>query len=182
MKPDIATIWAKAEEYKVQQIKNEFINILNMIPEDAKGIEIGCYSGGGTIAFSMICSKLVSIDIKKIFDTTEVEANCKHKFIEGNSTDPKIIKEVEKFYKKELVDFLFIDGDHSEKGAETDYNNYKHLVKKGGFIFFHDIIDSESHRKQRCFVSRAWNRIRQNHEFKEFIFGDSWGGIGVLIV
>lgn len=175
-------IWKKAQEYGIQQHKDEFMEILKLLPEKAKGIEIGCYSGGTTIAFSMVCSKLLTIDVSKIFDTTEIEKNCKHKFIVGNSTYPEIIIEAEKYIKKQKADFLFIDGDHSKTGSMLDYKNYKHLVKTGGFIFFHDIIESDFHKLHRCYVSKTWNEVKWNREYKEFIVDKTWGGIGMLIV
>lgn len=36
------------------------------------------------------------------------------------------------------IDFLFIDGDHSIEGCEYDYISFSPVVKKGGFIAFHD--------------------------------------------
>jgi len=174
----IEEIWGKAQEYKIQQIKEEFIEVLKLLPLNSTGMEIGCYSGGTTISFSLICSKLCTIDLSKIYNTSEVEGYCQHKFIIGNSTDPEVISEAYNFTGP--LDFLFIDGDHTEEGAYKDYLNYKSFVKPGGYIFFHDIVDTESHRSQNCFVSRAWNRVKENHKYMEFISGASWGGIGAI--
>ena len=38
----------------------------------------------------------------------------------------------------DLVDFVYIDGDHSEKGCYRDLVNYFPIVKHGGFIGGHD--------------------------------------------
>jgi predicted O-methyltransferase YrrM len=38
------------------------------------------------------------------------------------------------------VDILFIDGDHSRRGVEADYEMYKDLVRDGGVIAFHDSV------------------------------------------
>lgn len=183
-KPKNNTIWTKAQEYGIQQLQSEFFKLLDNIKHGSKGIDIGCYTGGTTISFSMKCSKLASIDIKKLFDTNEVEENCEHKFFIGNSRTPEIISAVNEFYKDDLVDFVFIDGDHSEKGAYEDYVNYKHLVKKGGFMFFHDIVDSPYHREHKCMVSQAWNRIKENHTFEEYLDSPSqnWAGIGMVVI
>jgi cephalosporin hydroxylase len=178
-------IWDKAKQYGIQQLESEYLRMVDMIPNGAKGIDIGCYSGGTTIGFSMICSKLASVDLNKSFDTAETEANCEHSFFTGDSRNPAIIQGVEDYFNGELVDFLFIDGDHSAYGAEQDYLNYKHLVRAGGMIFFHDIVDSDFHRMHGCMVSQAWERVRTNHkvwqELKEDE-GQIWAGIGVLIV
>lgn len=177
---DINVIWEKAKAYKIQQIEMEFKNIISMIKPNAIGMEIGCYSGGTTIAFSMICSKLITVDINKIFDSTEVEQNCEHTFIIGNSTDSNIIQQVKDKLNGEKLDFIFIDGDHSEIGAYNDFVNYRDLVKSGGLIFFHDIKDSPFHRQHNCYVSNAWNKIKNDYKYEEFIFNDDWAGIGVL--
>ena len=39
----------------------------------------------------------------------------------------------------ELVDFLFIDGDHSLEGVKLDDEQYGQLVRSGGIIAFHDV-------------------------------------------
>lgn len=38
----------------------------------------------------------------------------------------------------ELVDVLFIDGDHSYEGVKADYERHAPRVNEGGTIFFHD--------------------------------------------
>ncbi|MBX2962026.1 MAG: class I SAM-dependent methyltransferase [Cyclobacteriaceae bacterium] len=37
-----------------------------------------------------------------------------------------------------VINFLFIDGDHSIEGCDFDFMNYAPYLKKGGFIAFHD--------------------------------------------
>ena len=41
------------------------------------------------------------------------------------------------------IDILFIDGDHTYKGALRDYNTFHAAVRKGGLIVFHDIHPEE---------------------------------------
>lgn len=36
------------------------------------------------------------------------------------------------------IDFLFIDGDHSESGVERDWNDWSRFVSVGGVVIFHD--------------------------------------------
>ncbi len=56
--------------------------------------------------------------------------NC----IEMLSTD----KEAIGMASKTKYNFLLIDGDHSYAGIEADYQNYKSLVEKDGYIIFDD--------------------------------------------
>lgn len=117
-----------------------------------------------------------------MFDTTEVEGLTNHRFFKGDSSSEGIIEATRDFIGWKQADFLFIDGDHSAAGALKDYENYKDLVKPGGMIFFHDIVDSESHRRQNCFVSQAWNEVKGKHlHFSEFVKGEDWAGIGMVV-
>lgn len=36
------------------------------------------------------------------------------------------------------LDLLFIDGDHSYKGVKADWDAYKHFLKSGSIVVFHD--------------------------------------------
>jgi len=61
---------------------------------------------------------------------------------------------------------------------------YKNLVKKGGFIGFHDIIESDYHHNLNCFVDKFWNEIKSDYEHIEFIQKQDQQkyGIGVLTI
>ena len=80
------------------------------------------------------------------------------------------------------MDFLFIDGDHSYKGAKRDYELYSPLVRRGGVIAFHDI--AKHPEAMDCHVDRLWNEVKQGKKFKELIADkdQNWAGIGVLFV
>ena len=81
-----------------------------------------------------------------------------------------------------LVDFLFIDGDHSYEGVKADYERYSPLVRKGGLIAFHDICEHAPETK--CDVRRFWLELREStppENYTEFISEPTiWGGIGVI--
>jgi hypothetical protein len=81
---------------------------------------------------------------------------------------------------REKLDLLFIDGDHSYAGVKLDFEDYKGFVRPGGLIAFHDINDSEFHRKRGCFVAQFWQELQG--EKQEFNAKQEWGGIGVLQV
>ena len=82
----------------------------------------------------------------------------------------------------EKIDFLFIDGDHRYDGVKSDFEMYKSLVKSGGLIGFHDIVDTEYHHKLDCYVDKLWNEIKSDYEYVEFIQDPNQRkyGIGVL--
>lgn len=54
--------------------------------------------------------------------------------IEKLSTEDMAIEQA----SKRRYNLLIIDGDHSEFGVKHDFYNYRHLVKRGGYIIFDD--------------------------------------------
>lgn len=71
----------------------------------------------------------------------------------GDSKAPDTIQQVADILNGRQVGWLYIDGDHSFEGAQSDYNNYKQFVKPNGYIGFHDIGDvaaNRHHRRDDC--------------------------------
>ena len=54
--------------------------------------------------------------------------------IEKLSTEDEAIEQA----SKRRYNLLIIDGDHSDFGVKHDFHNYRHLVKRGGYIIFDD--------------------------------------------
>jgi predicted O-methyltransferase YrrM len=95
----------------------------------------------------------------------------------GDSHSPVMFEEVCRFFHPQMVDFLFIDGDHTYEGVKQDFMMYRTLVRKGGIIAFHDINDTPLHRVAGCRVDQLWNELPQHKA--EFNIHADWGGIGV---
>ena len=71
-----------------------------------------------------------------------------------------------------------IDGDHTYEGVKQDYEMYRHLVKDGGWIAFHDVNDTEHHRKRNVYVGKLWDELKgEKIEFNE---KTHWAGIGII--
>lgn len=51
--------------------------------------------------------------------------------------------EVAGTWSRETVDFLFIDGDHSEGGCELDWSSWERFVAVDGRVAFHDARECE---------------------------------------
>jgi len=99
----------------------------------------------------------------------------------GDSHNPQMLKDVEEKINGLLLDFMFIDGDHTYEGVKADFEMYKHLVKPGGWIAFHDIKDTEFHRSANCRVDQLWSELEGNkHEFIDST--SNYGGIGFIQV
>jgi len=160
-------------------------------------LEIGTARGGMFFALCQIAepkANIVSLDwLKGNFGEkgyVETEADIirlrefgkstqKMAFIRADSHRPATLSRVKKVL--DSIDLLFIDGDHTYEGVKKDWEMYSPLVKDGGIVVFHDIVD---HTKTHpfCKVDKLWNELKQSNETWEFIdsSGDQWGGIGVL--
>mgnify|MGYP003344852126 CR=1 FL=1 len=62
--------------------------------------------------------------------------------------------------------------------VKQDYEMYSPLVKKGGYIAFHDINDTQRHRDRNVYVGKLWNELIG--EKVEFNVHADWAGIGVI--
>lgn len=110
--------------------------------------------------------------------------------IDGSSYDPKTFARVAKALGDQPLDVLFIDGDHSFAGAARDFQLYRRLVRRGGIIAFHDIVEdsfTRSGHRTRTYVGEVpalWRQIRAQYgEHREFV--DSWTqdgyGLGAIV-
>ena len=72
------------------------------------------------------------------------------------------------------IDILFIDGDHTYKGATEDYKGYFPKVKEGGIILIDDIIMTEE-------MNRFWNEIKEFKFEMNYLRERLKRGFGVVI-
>lgn len=88
---------------------------------------------------------------------------------------------VRAFFGDEPLDVLFIDGDHRYEGVRRDFELYRGLVRPGGLIAFHDIVDGRE--SQVGDVPRFWRELKASFaERLELV--ESWeqGGWGIGVV
>ena len=183
-----------AELFHVWQKPGEFEPFLELIRLHnqtlPKIIEIGSYAGGTAAMMAEYADFVISVDINRPLMGGENII-----YITGSSHDPDILHEVksEIFMKSAIftdddepgvmADVLFIDGDHSLEGVKKDFEIFKELVRPGGMVAFHDIVDTPHHREQGCLVGEFWNSIKANYKYQELITApEHWGGIGVLFM
>jgi predicted O-methyltransferase YrrM len=102
--------------------------------------------------------------------------NAKLYLVPDASQKPKTLEKVENLFENQLIDFLFIDGDHTYRGVKTDFEMYGRLVRPGGIIAFHDIGENEEGG-----VFNLWNEIKTSYQHLEFLQdANKQKGIGVL--
>lgn len=97
--------------------------------------------------------------------------------IEGDSRSPSSERKVVEVLEGELLDLLFIDGDHSYNGCASDFLIYGKYVKEGGYICFHDISNTDHHKKLRCEVFYLWGLLMGLK--REIVHNSEQYGIGI---
>ena len=151
-------------------------------------LEIGTARAGSLFIWSQLASnKVVSCDLldpsvrRPLYEAFPPPASCcKVTHLSGDSHSAEFRKKVEEQLAGEPVDFLFIDGDHTEKGVEQDYNDYKHLVRPGGLIAFHDVIEKQALPTNQVYY--FWKRLKPTVNAEEFIDDPAQTGFGIGIV
>ena len=78
------------------------------------------------------------------------------------------------------MDFLFIDGDHTEQGVTADYHDYKEFVRPGGLIAFHDIVELQPLPTNQ--VYHLWKRLKQVAQVEEFVNDPNQRGFGIGVL
>ena len=173
----------------MEQWPNEIRPFANFLAskEPKNVLEIGVRKGGTASLWCLIASGLVvGVDWDQRdslgFPYTMQLSNAmmddykNYRFVFGDSHHKDTVDAVQALVPE--VDFLFIDGDHSYNGVKKDFELYSPLVKPGGLIAFHDIVDTELIRSAGHGVHIFWRELEgKKHEF--CVNGD-WGGIGVL--
>ena len=172
------------QEYKLQQVEEEwaiFLEIANSIQPKVI-VEIGAFRGGSAACFAKISKTVVSIDewIGRV-NVDKIKQACEYHYINADSHSDEAIQELKSALNGRQIDVLFIDGDHTYKGAKRDFNMYKHLVRAGGIIGLHDILESDHHKKLSCHVYKFWTELQQsNYNTQTISYDKDWGGIGVI--
>lgn len=143
-------------------------------------LEIGCYAGGSAcLMLQRPKTNVISIDIGYPIDKEIVIENVqklnihnnRYTYIKGDSKNNEIISDLKNKLGDNLIDILFIDGDHSYDGVINDFNNYERFVRPGGYIVFDDYNDSKSSPEVKIAVD---NLNFYNYESLG-VFGNEFG-------
>jgi len=181
-------------DWNLWQKKYELLMVQELLRHERieKILEIGTAHGGSTLLWAKMAEysggHVYTVDQPSETGTMIDETHYRDMVTQyrGDSHDQELVKRIKA--EAGSVDLLFIDGDHSYEGVKQDFENFSGLVREGGFIIFHDILDSEVHRKVGCYVNRFWNEIKDKYESYEFIDPNKYGhnvpaksmGIGVI--
>ncbi len=175
---------------KTQQIRSEILSLAEIVADIRPKVvlEIGSAYGGTLLIWAQIAEELlISCDID---DRTHrlsfyrrfppPGSRCRVEMLVGDSHEPAFRQRVEDLLGGRKVDFLFIDGDHTREGVAADYHDYRDLVRPGGIIAFHDIVEKQ------CIASNQvydfWKMVRGDASAREIIDDPGQTGFGIGIV
>lgn len=157
-------------------------------------LEIGMKTGGTLCMWNYILGEirnsshrsvlLIGIDIQNnmSWDTRKSKNNVKIIFGDSRKKDTidkvkNLLQSMEKSpvikNQNRYIDFLFIDGGHSEDVVTSDYQSYSKFVRKGGIVALHDIFNDNYPG-----VKRFWSKVDGK---KDSCKGEKHGiGIGII--
>ena len=182
---------------KPQQIPEEISQLLKVL-ENRKPkvvLEIGTANGGTLFLFSRILPKdaiIISIDLpegkfgggypkwKIPLYKSFVKGNQKLYLLRKDSHQKETLNEVLKILSGNLLDFLFIDGDHSYEGVKKDFEMYSPLVKKRGIVSFHDVTPGKP--KNVGGVPQFWKEVKSKYKHREIVKDWKQGGYGIGVI
>lgn len=182
------------------QVRPEIIQLTDLIGQRRPKtvVEIGTAQGGTLILWCRQAdpqATIVSIDLPGgihgggypywkswIYQRFPLTTQKLH-LLRGDSHQPEMRARLKSVLPGDgLVDFLFIDGDHTYNGVKADFEMYSGLVRPGGLIAFHDICKHPA--ALNCQVDRFWQEVKNERRTREFVHDSNQGtcGIGVIEV
>jgi hypothetical protein len=114
------------------------------LPLDAIVVKIGAGAGTDTIAILEITEDIILFSVDILAGESPATTNEHLRLIENGYDQSGCVVRIWGDSKvcglrwPISVDFLLIDGDHSEEGLAGDIKTWFRHVKSGGFISFHD--------------------------------------------
>jgi predicted O-methyltransferase YrrM len=185
--------------FRAKQVPSELTALGEILaarcPERA--LEIGTDRGGTLLFITRLAgpqATIVSIDLpggkygggyssnRAWFYKRFAHRRQRLELLQGDSHTLDMLDRAKAVLGGQLLDYLFIDGDHTYEGVKRDFELYAPLVRRGGIIAFHDI--AEHPPALECEVSRFWKQIKSQYRHAEIIENpqQGWAGIGLVYV
>lgn len=176
------------------QIRSEIAAFLEVLEarRSVRVLEIGTARGGTFFLLSRVAAEdaqLITIDLPNgLFGPDSHpgraelvqslgRARQKIHVLRGDSQQVETIERVKQLLGGEMLDLLFIDGDHRYEGVKADFAGYAPLVRQGGLIALHDIVPGEE--KYVGGVPDFWTEAKEGRFAREFVESWTQGGYGI---
>jgi predicted O-methyltransferase YrrM len=172
------------------QVRSEIEALLTIVRDhdSHRILEIGTANGGTLYLLTWASApnaRLLSLDIREfeplrrhLFESFG-HAGKKVVVMQGDSHLETTRDAVSRFFGAP-IDVLFIDGDHSGESVRRDYELYSPLVRPGGLIVLHDIVDGPESLVGG--VPVFWREVRSELDDPVELV-ESWtqGGFGIAV-
>jgi cephalosporin hydroxylase len=131
---------------------------------------------------------LIGIDLhvrNKSFLRRLAPAGINIHLIDGDSGSVAVRDAVKAAAAGQPIDVLFIDGDHRYDGVRRDFLNFRGLVREGGVIAFHDIVEDHWTRfgtKTTGWTGDVpifWKQLKPLAQNFEFVADPEQDGLGI---
>ena len=139
-------------------------------------VEIGSREGGSSMVLGLAAKenygRLFCIECDPAQKWAEnIQAYSLHghaQMVRGRS--PWVVLPVSHLGDNDVIDYVFIDGDHRMRSVLVDYHYWEPLVRSGGRIAFHDWTGKNGVGEQ---VQRAVSIILETDDLREVIRNES---------
>lgn len=210
LKGEICAIESQAEEIddfddafsftqrwiKSYQVVSEISDLIDFIgsQEPKSYVEIGTADGGTHFLIRRLCQSIsnsvaIDTDIRNKYLLDRVTTTEQSHYLRGFSNSVSVRSKFRKIFPQpQMVDVLFIDGDHSYEGVKSDFELYEKEVKSGGLIIFHDIVQDWGQRygkptnKFTGGVPQFYSEVKDKYEHKEFVENVDQDGFGIGVI
>lgn len=166
------------EERGILQKKWELEELLDDLKRNDVStlIEIGTHQGGSARAFLEVVDSVIAIDVVKQPEIDSLLRECpgRFEFILGHSVNDteRIIRDIKAMlpgFRIPWIDCVFVDGDHTPVGSMRDFEIYSPLVRPGGLVVFHDIVESDSFKTHNIRAYETFRTLSQRYKSKAII-------------
>lgn len=180
----------------LSQVRSEIVEFAKVLKEFAPrtSVEIGTNYGGTLFLLFGISppdAEIISVDLPKgpfgggyparkipLFKRFP-QYHQKLHLLRGNSHSTEMLGRIRKILGGRLLDYLFIDADHTYSGVKNDFAMYSPLVRSGGIVAFHDIV---AHRQDTSSeVHLFWGEVKGRYRHLEFVEGVKNGALPLAV-
>lgn len=198
--PELLFRHLRTGPFKPQQHSAEISQLLRLAQRARPRavLEIGTANGGTTYLLSRYVADdalIVTCDLTpKVSPQSFQRIARRRQRIEALALDshtPEGEERIRSFFP-DGVDLLFIDGDHTYEGVRQDFLTYIDLLKRGGLLVFHDIV--EDYKTRFGISTGAWvggvprfwrelsDALPSGYVANEFVFNMDQNGLGIGVV
>jgi len=178
------------------QARSEILELAKILQASApkRSLEIGTNYGGTLFLLCTLSppdAKIISVDLpsgpfgggyprrKTPLFRRFVRGGQQLHLIRADSHSLETKKRVLQILDGEQLDYLFLDGDHTYSGVQSDFRMYAPLVRSGGIIAFHDITTYK--RVSQCEVEKFWGEVKQSYPHREIIEEVKEGSLPIAV-